>query len=155
MRARSSARSSTALARLAPATTCAVPPIGDLGNPLRPTVLHTPAGDLLEVPPLVGTFFGQPAMLGGGWTSRLSREARVSAAADEALSRGVSPVFYVHPWEVDEEHPRMELPPLARLVHFAGRGRVAPRLARLLARHRSSSLAEAFPPGSWRQGVAA
>lgn len=133
----------------------AVPPIGDLGNPLRPTVLHTPAGDLLEVPPLVGTFFGQPAMLGGGWTSRLSREARVAAAAEAALARGESPVFYLHPWEVDEAHPAMELAPLPRLVHFAGRRRALPRLSRLLARHRSASLSEAFPPGSWRRGAAA
>ena len=133
----------------------AVPPIGDLGNPLRPTVLHTQAGDLLEVPPLVGTFLGQPAMLGGGWTSRLSREARVAAAADELLARGESPVFYLHPWEVDEEHPRMQLSPVARLVHFGGRGRVVPRLTRLLERHRSASLSEAFPAGATRHGVAA
>jgi polysaccharide deacetylase family protein (PEP-CTERM system associated) len=133
----------------------AVPPIGDPGNPVRPTVLQTPAGDILEVPPFIGTLFGRPAMLGGGWTSRLSREARVAAAVEAALARGESPVFYLHPWEVDEEHPRMDLPPIARLVHFGGRGRVVPRLTRLLARHRSASLAEAFPAGASRQGVAA
>ncbi len=133
----------------------AVPPIGDVANPVRPTLLHTRAGDLLEVPPLVGTFFGQPAMLGGGWTSRLSREARVTAAAEEALARGQSPVFYLHPWEVDDEHPPMDLPPVSRLVHFGGRGRVAPRLARLLSRFRSVPLAEAFPAGTFGEGVAA
>jgi polysaccharide deacetylase family protein (PEP-CTERM system associated) len=133
----------------------AVPPIGDIGNPLRPTVLTTPAGDLLEVPPLVGTFFGQPAMLGGGWTSRLSREARVVRAVDECLARGESPVLYLHPWEVDDAHPPMDLPPVARLVHFGGRERVAPRLTRLLARHRAASLAEVFPAGAWGRGVAA
>lgn len=133
----------------------AVPPIGDSGNPRRPTVLRTPAGDLLEVPPFVGTFFGRPAMLGGGWTSRLSRESRVVAAVEAALARGESPVLYLHPWEVDQEHPPMELSPLARLVHFGGRGRVAPRLTRFLSRHRASSLAEAFPAGSVRREVAA
>ena len=133
----------------------AVPPIGDVANPVRPTLLHTRAGDLLEVPPLVGTFFGQPAMLGGGWTSRLSREARVTAAAEEALARGLSPVFYLHPWEVDDEHPPMDLPPVARLVHFGGRGRVVPRLNRLLSRFRSVPLAEAFPAGAFGEGVAA
>ncbi|MFN7988804.1 MAG: polysaccharide deacetylase family protein [Thermoanaerobaculia bacterium] len=133
----------------------AVPPIGDVANPVRPTLLHTSAGDLLEVPPLVGTFFGRPAMLGGGWTSRLSREARVTAAAEESLARGQSPVFYLHPWEVDDEHPPMDLPPVARLVHFGGRGRVVPRLSRLLARFPSVPLAEAFPAGAFREGVAA
>jgi polysaccharide deacetylase family protein (PEP-CTERM system associated) len=133
----------------------AVPPIGDAANPVRPVVLETAAGPILEVPPLVGTFFGRPAMLGGGWTSRLSREARVGAAVEAALGRGESPVLYVHPWEVDEAHPPMDLPPVARLVHYGGRGRVVPRLSRLLARHPSASLAEAFPGGPYRQGVAA
>ena len=133
----------------------AVPPIGDIGNPLRPTMIPTPAGDLLEVPPLVGTFFGQPAMMGGGWTSRLSREARIARAIEDSLGRGESPVLYLHPWEVDEAHPPMELPPVARLVHFGGRSRVVPRLARLLARHRSASLAEAFPASRRSRGGAA
>jgi polysaccharide deacetylase family protein (PEP-CTERM system associated) len=132
----------------------AVPPIGDPGNPTRPTVLTTPAGDLLEVPPLVGTLFGRPAMLGGGWTSRLSREARVTAAVEAALARGESPVLYLHPWEVDEEHPPMDLSPVEKLVHFGGRSRVVPRLSRLLSRHRSASLAEAFVAEASLEGAA-
>lgn len=133
----------------------AVPPIGEPGNPRVPTLLSTGAGDLLEVPPLVGTLFGWPAMLGGGWTSRFSREARVTGAVEAALSRGESPVLYLHPWEVDEEHPSMELSPIARLVHFGARGRVVPRLTRLLSRHRAASLAEVFPAGSVRRAEAA
>lgn len=133
----------------------AVPPIGDPGNPTRPTVLPTPSGEILEVPPLVGTFFGRPAMLGGGWTSRLSREARVTAAVEAALTRGESPVLYLHPWEVDEEHPPMELSPVESIVHFGGRARVLPRLQRLLSRHASVSLSEAFPPEASRKGAAA
>jgi polysaccharide deacetylase family protein (PEP-CTERM system associated) len=132
----------------------AVPPIGDPGNPTRPTILKTAAGDLLEAPPLVGTFFGRPAMLGGGWTSRLSREARVTAAVEAALARGESPVLYLHPWEVDEEHPPMDLSPVEKLVHFGGRSRVVPRLSRLLSRHRSVSLAEAFGAGASLRGAA-
>jgi len=132
-----------------------VPPIGDPGNPAGPVVLPTPAGPILEVPALVGTFFGRPAMLGGGWTSRLSREARVTAAVEAALARGESPVLYHHPWEFDEDHPEMDLPPVARIVHFAGRRRVVPRLTRLLARYPAVPLAEAFPDGASRQGAAA
>ena len=109
----------------------AVPPIGDRGNPTRPTLLPTSAGPILEVPPLVGTFLGFPAMLGGGWTARLSRESRVRRAMAAAEASGIPAVLYVHPWEVDPDHPAMELSPIPRLVHFAGRGRVLPRLARL------------------------
>ncbi len=134
----------------------AVPPIGDPGNPRRPTVLvDSRPATFSRCHPSSGRFFGRPAMLGGGWTSRFSREARVTAAVEAALAGGECPVLYLHPWEVDEEHPPMELSTLARLVHFGGRGRVVPRLARLLSRHRGSSLAEAFPAGSIRREVAA
>lgn len=112
-----------------------VPPLGEPSNPRRPTLVATKSGPILEVPALVGTLWGRPAMMGGGWTSRLSREGRVAAAIDGALAAGVPPVLYVHPWEVDPEHPPMELPALARFIHFAGLSRVVPRLRRLLARH--------------------
>ena len=50
-------------------------------------MIPTSAGDLLEVLPLVGTFFGQPAMMGGGWTSRLSREARIARVIEDFRGR--------------------------------------------------------------------
>ena len=48
------------------------PPVGDRSNPARPAVLPTGAGPILEVPPLMGTFFGRPAMWGGGVCARLT-----------------------------------------------------------------------------------
>ena len=71
----------------------AVPPIGDIGNPLRPTVLTTTAGELLEVPPLVGTFFGQPAMLGGGWTARLSPITKMFSLSRMPIAGRLSGIF--------------------------------------------------------------
>jgi len=111
------------------------PPVGLATNPDRPAEIATAAGPILEVPPLMGTFFFRRAILGGGVCSRMSRFSRVLAAIEESLARGVPPVLYVHPWELDEAHPRMRLSPLGTLVHFAGRRRVAPRLERLLARY--------------------
>lgn len=119
----------------------AAPPVGLATNPVRPTVLATAAGPILEVPPLVGSFFFRRALLGGGVCSRLSREARVFAAVEAELARGVPPVLYCHPWELDDEHPPMRLSPLGRLVHFAGRKRVTPRLGRLLSRFRFRPIA--------------
>jgi len=81
----------------------------------------------------MGTFFFRRAMLGGGVCSRMSRFSRVTAAIEGSRARGAAPVLYVHPWELDDEHPAMRLSPLGTLVHFAGRRRVVPRLSRLLA----------------------
>ncbi len=107
------------------------PPVGDPANPARPAVLATSAGPILEVPPLMGSFFGRRALWGGGVCSRLTREGRVEAAIERALSAGIPPVLYAHPWEFDPEHPEMPgLSPVQRLVHFAGRTRTEERWAR-------------------------
>ena len=114
----------------------AAPPIGDLSNPLRPTVLATASGPILEVPPLQGSFFFRPALLGGGVCSRLSRAGRIERLIQQELAAGGSPVLYLHPWELDDDHPPMHLSLLGRLVHFGGRQRTGPRLAALLRTYR-------------------
>lgn len=111
------------------------PPVGDPANPGRPTVLATAGGPILEVPPLMGTFFGRRAIWGGGVCSRLTRESRIASAIERSLSAGVPPVLYAHPWEFDPEHPEMPgLSTVQRLVHFAGRSRTEERWARWLSR---------------------
>jgi len=111
------------------------PPVGDPSNPVRPTILQTASGPILEVPPLMGTFFGRRAMWGGGVCSRLTRRGRIEAAIERELEAGVSPVLYAHPWEFDREHPDMPgLSVVGRLVHFAGRDRTEERWARWLKR---------------------
>jgi polysaccharide deacetylase family protein (PEP-CTERM system associated) len=125
------------------------PPVGRPSNPERPVTLETSSGPILEIPPLMGTFFGFRAMWGGGVCARLTRESRISAAIDRALADGVPPVLYAHPWEFDDAHPPMPgLSRLQGLVHFAGRTRTEGRWRRLLARHR-------FGPISSATGVAA
>lgn len=129
----------------------AAPPVGEPGNPVRPTWIETAAGPLLEVPPLTGSFFFRRALLGGGVCSRLSRASRVRRLVDRSLASGIPPVLYLHPWELDEEHPRMRLPLVSSLVHFAGRGRTRGRLAGLLAAHRFGTVSgalETAPPRS-------
>jgi polysaccharide deacetylase family protein (PEP-CTERM system associated) len=111
------------------------PPVGEISNPTRPVTLETGSGPILEVPPLMGSFFGFRAMWGGGVCARLTRESRVSAAVDRSLAAGVPPVLYAHPWEFDDAHPAMPgLSPVQRLVHFAGRTRTEGRWARFLKR---------------------
>jgi polysaccharide deacetylase family protein (PEP-CTERM system associated) len=120
------------------------PPVGDPANPERPTVLATPSGPILEVPPLMGTFFGRRAMWGGGVCSRLTRESRVEAAIERALSAGIPPVLYAHPWEFDPAHPAMPgLSTVQGLVHFAGRGRTQARWGRWLNRWTFSPISSA------------
>ncbi len=66
------------------------PPVGEPSNPDRPTTLATASGPILEVPPLMGTFFGFRAIWGGGVCSRLTRESRVLGGDRAARSRAAS-----------------------------------------------------------------
>jgi len=121
----------------------AAPPVGDAANPTRPTRIETPAGPILEVPPLTGSFFFRRALLGGGVCSRMSRFSRVRSLVARSLAAGIPPVLYLHPWELDESHPEMKLPFVGNLVHFAGRSRTAPRLRSLLSEHRFQGISAA------------
>ncbi len=112
------------------------PPVGVRGNPVRPVLLSTPAGEILEVPPLMGTFFFRRAMWGGGVCMRMTQFRRVNRAVERSLASGAPPVLYCHPWEFDAEHPPMPgLSVVERLVKFAGRRRTEERLKVWLARH--------------------
>ena len=112
------------------------PPVGVAGNPTRPVVIRTPSGPILEVPPLLGTFFFRRALWGGGVCMRLTRFSRVNRAIERALADGSSPVLYCHPWEFDDAHPSMPgLTIVERLVKFAGRRRTEKRLKVWLAGH--------------------
>ncbi|MEO8585307.1 MAG: polysaccharide deacetylase family protein [Acidobacteriota bacterium] len=111
------------------------PPVGEPSNPTRPVMLETASGPILEVPPLMGTFFSYRALWGGGVCARLTRESRIAGAIERSLAAGVPPVLYAHPWEFDDAHPAMPgLAPVQRLVHFAGRPRTERRWGRWLKR---------------------
>ncbi len=122
----------------------AAPPVGSLSNPRGPVHIETPSGPILEVPPLVGSFFFRRAILGGGVCSRMSRFSRVVAAIEAERTAGRPAVLYIHPWELDSGHPPMRLSLVGNLVHFAGRARTGPRVAALLKRYRFGPVTSAL-----------
>lgn len=104
-------------------------------------LLKRPGGALWEVPPStirVGRV--NLPIAGGGyfrilpycWTqwgvSRLNRVERRPA------------VFYVHPWELDPEQPRLPAAPWTRLRHYFNLSRTTDRLMRLLSAFRFDSI---------------
>jgi hypothetical protein len=125
------------------------PPVGVPGNPVRPTILRTPAGPILEVPPLMGSFFSRRALWGGGVCMRLTRFSRIDAAVERSLAAGIPPVLYCHPWELDEAHPPMPgLSVVQRLVKFAGRRRTEERLRTWLSRRTFSPISSVRADGA-------
>jgi hypothetical protein len=56
----------------------------------------------------------------------------VRAALRQCERRGVPGTFYIHPWEIDPEQPRLEVSWLTRARHYGGLRKTMPRLERLL-----------------------
>lgn len=127
-------------------------PLRIVGNPDYPQVPHrreTPHGTLIEIPPLVGRWFGQQYPLGGGWGLRMSRPAAVVREIAARNEQGVPATLFVHPWELDPDPPRVALPPALRFSHYFRLPGFARRLDEILAR------VEFGPIGEWvRQGGA-
>jgi len=152
--------SSPALSRLAragircDASTMPVPPLGRAHGPAGPhRITCEGAGadggegwSLTEIPPLTGRAYGRLLPLGGAWPFRMLSEERLARAEETVRERGEPAVFTVHPWEFDAAHPPMEgLPPVTRLVHFAGLRGLSERFARWLARDRCVAIADVLP----------
>jgi peptidoglycan/xylan/chitin deacetylase (PgdA/CDA1 family) len=101
---------------------------------------------LTEIPPLPARAYGRLLPLGGAWPFRMLPEARLARAEEAVRERGEPAVFTIHPWEFDAAHPPMDgLPPVTRLVHFAGLRGLSERFARWLARDRCVAIADVLP----------
>jgi polysaccharide deacetylase family protein (PEP-CTERM system associated) len=83
--------------------------VGDVSLPRRPHVRQTPAGAIIELPPLVADRFGQTMPMGWGWGLRMSSSRRVLRTIDAANREGIPAVLTVHPWELDPDPPRVRL----------------------------------------------
>jgi peptidoglycan-N-acetylglucosamine deacetylase len=92
--------------------------VGDVGYPRAPHMLSAGTCQLLEVPPLVADRFGQVMPMGWGWGLRMSSPRRVLRTIEDANRAGHPAVITVHPWEIDDDPPRVRLPPRLRFAHY-------------------------------------
>jgi polysaccharide deacetylase family protein (PEP-CTERM system associated) len=90
------------------------------------------SGRLFELPPATLDFGGVRLPAGGGAYFRLLPSGLVRAAFNDCERRGVSGTFYLHPWELDPDQPRVPVPWWTRLRHYGGLERSDARLTRLL-----------------------
>jgi polysaccharide deacetylase family protein (PEP-CTERM system associated) len=97
-----------------------------------PYWLERPGGRLAEIPPTTLQWGGLRLPAGGGAYFRLLPYAVVRAALRQCAQRGVPGTFYIHPWEVDPDQPRLEVSWLTRARHYGGLKWTRARLERLL-----------------------
>jgi polysaccharide deacetylase family protein (PEP-CTERM system associated) len=101
-----------------------------------PHELKLAAGTLHEIPPATLEFANSIIPAGGGAYFRHLPYGFVRSALLAAERRGVPGTFYIHPWELDPDQPRISAPFLTTLRHYGGLARTAPRLDRLLSAFR-------------------
>jgi polysaccharide deacetylase family protein (PEP-CTERM system associated) len=106
-----------------------------------------PDHDFLEIPVTSMRLFGRNWPCGGGGYFRLLPYALSEKALARVNREGRSCVFYVHPWELDPDQPRVEAASLkSRVRHYMNLDKVQPRLARLLGSFRWRRMDEIFLP---------
>lgn len=103
------------------------PSYGVPDAPLGPFRLkgHEAGGELLEIPPVmwrVGQWrVGQRRVpVAGGGYFRLLPSWLMERGIEQAGREGRPAVVYFHPWEFDEEQPRLAMPWLSRVRMYAG-----------------------------------
>jgi peptidoglycan-N-acetylglucosamine deacetylase len=92
--------------------------VGHVSYPRTPHVVETDAGRLVEAPPLVADRFGQVMPMGWGWGLRMSSPRRVLRVVERVNRSGSPAVLTVHPWEIDEDPPRVPLPLRLQFAHY-------------------------------------
>lgn len=108
----------------------------------RPHVVETAAGAVSEYP-LPGTrLLGQPLAWGGGFWLRVLPLAWNLSHMRDWNRQGRSFHLYVHPWELDVEQPRLDLPLWRRLRQYQGLEEFGGRLERVLGEFRFQPVGE-------------
>ena len=118
------------------------PGYGYAGARRDPHWLERPAGRLAELPPATWRVLGANLPAAGGAYFRIFPYSLVRSALRQCEGRGVPGVFYLHPWEVDPDQPRLPVSLSARLRHYTGLRRTVPRLQRLLAEFQFTAIAD-------------
>lgn len=118
---------------------CGIP-----GAERTPSLLELESGTLLEAP--VSTF---PARVmnvpvGGGTYMRMYPYRLLRSALNSLQRRGEVVGIYTHPWEIDEDMPRISMPPTIRFSHYHNLGSTKKKLRRLLQDFRFGTYKEAY-----------
>ena len=114
--------------------------------PVWPYHIHRPGGTLLELPMTtlqVGPFRIPAA--GGGYLRHFGF-GLVRTAFRRAGQSGQAGMFYIHPWEVDPDQPRLPVGLVTAIRHYRGLEKTLPRILALLREFRFTSVR------SWREG---
>jgi polysaccharide deacetylase family protein (PEP-CTERM system associated) len=117
----------------------------DYGYPTAPPIAHLierAGGRLCEFPLATTVWNGVRIPAAGGGYFRHFPYHIIRRAFQEHVDDGIPAVFYIHPWEIDPEQPRLPVSLLTRVRHYRGLRNTEERLERLLGEFRFTSLSD-------------
>jgi polysaccharide deacetylase family protein (PEP-CTERM system associated) len=105
--------------------------------PRHPYVITRPSGTLWELPGATVRWTGQNLPIGGGGYFRLLPYGWTARGIASVNRREGKPItFYLHPWEIDPDQPRLAAPFVSRFRHYYNLSETESRLRRLLSEFR-------------------
>ena len=110
--------------------------------PRWPYEVETRGGKLREWPITTWRVAGRSLPVAGGAYFRIYPYALTRAAFRAINAAGRAALFYLHPWEIDPEHPRIDLPRRISLTHYFNLGATEGRFRRLLRDFRFAPMKE-------------
>jgi len=108
--------------------------MGDPDFPRYPVEIETGSGRIWEFPLSTIRLFNENVPFSGGLPLRLVPYFYVATVIRGMNKRGIPALVYIHPWEFDQEQPRIELPFSRRFMHYFN-VRVTPVKVEGLLRH--------------------
>lgn len=107
----------------------------------HPGTIETPSGHkLLEIPPSIFKFLTKSIPIAGGFSLRAYPYWFTKHQIKRLNENGLRAVIYLHPWELDAEHPKIKLPLKSRIVHYFRLDKVETNLRNLLKYFRFDSV---------------
>ena len=114
---------------------------GIAGAPRHPFTVQGTDGSVTEFPISTYRFCGVNIPFSGGFYFRFFPYLFTRLLMKALNKNGRPVVFYLHPWELDPDHPRIPLPRRVAMTHYFGLSRTEEKIERLLRDFRFGSLA--------------
>jgi polysaccharide deacetylase family protein (PEP-CTERM system associated) len=114
------------------------------GYPSSPTTVHQirrASGMLAEFPLATTRILSMPMPAAGGGYLRQLPLGLIRRAFREASTRGEPATFYIHPWEIDADQPRLPVSTLNRVRHYRGLDAALERMESLLSEFQFDAIA--------------
>jgi polysaccharide deacetylase family protein (PEP-CTERM system associated) len=107
----------------------------------EPHIIKAPSGrGIAEFPMSAATFFGVKVPVSGGGYFRIFPYWLIRAGLKQINEQQRPFTFYLHPWEVDPEQPRVKVGAVSRFRHYTNLDRCEPRLRELLGHFEFSTM---------------